>query len=144
MLNVSKAMVASAVRGYFQQGGHDYYIDGYNPPGIWGGELAKEWGLQGQVKKEHFDRLADGYHPITGEDLTQQRRDESARRAANDITISAPKPCTLLYVRTADERIPQAFVDACDEVMAMMEPDAGVRVRMNGADYDRKTGNWAY
>ncbi len=58
MLNVSDAMTAGAVREYFQEGGHDYYIDGRNPPGIWSGNLAREFGLDGEVRKEHFDRMA--------------------------------------------------------------------------------------
>src|SRR5437660_630428 len=97
MLNISDAMTAGAVRGYFQSGGHDYYIDGQNPLGIWGGKLAKEWGLAGTfVEKEQFDRLAEGYDPITGEDLVLRRGE--VRRSANDITMSAPKDFSLLYL----------------------------------------------
>src|SRR6516165_7817309 len=113
MLNISDAMTAGAVRGYFESSGHDYYIDGQNPPGIWGGELAKEWGLQGRaVDRLHFERAAEGYHPVTGEDLVLRRGD--TRRAANDITISAPKDLSLLYLRTQDERLLKAFEETCD------------------------------
>jgi conjugative relaxase-like TrwC/TraI family protein len=142
MLNVSIAMTAGAVREYFQEGGHDYYIDTDNPPGIWGGKLAREFGLSGEVQKEHFDRLAEGYHPITGEDLVLRRNDN--RRSANDITISAPKPLSLLYLETKDDRLLKAFVESCDWIMDQMEPDAATRVRAGGADHDHKTGNWAY
>jgi len=143
MLNVSDAMTAGAVRGYFESSGHDYYIDGQNPPGIWGGELAKEWGLQGKsVDKLHFERAAEGFHPVTGEDLVLRRSD--TRRAANDITISAPKDLSLLYLRTQDERLLKAFEESCDWIMGRMEKDAATRVRVGGADEDRKSGNWAY
>ncbi|MHB1425438.1 MAG: MobF family relaxase [Gemmataceae bacterium] len=142
MLNVSKAMTAGAVRQYFQEGGHDYYIDADNPPGIWGGKLAREFGLSGEVQKEHFDRLAEGCHPITGEDLVLRRNEN--RRSANDITISAPKPLSLLYLETKDDRLLKAFVETCDWIMDQMEPDAATRIRAGGADHDRKTGNWAY
>jgi conjugative relaxase-like TrwC/TraI family protein len=140
MLHVSDAMVAGAVKSYFAVA--DYFVDGHNPVGIWGGELAKQLGLHGVVQKEHMDRLAEGYHPFTGEDLVQNRLEN--RRSANDITISAPKPVTLLYMRTKDERILDAFVRSCDDVMAVMEQDAAARVRKGGADYDRLTRNWAY
>jgi conjugative relaxase-like TrwC/TraI family protein len=142
MLNVSKAMTAGAVEDYFQEGGHDYYIDARNPPGIWGGKLAKEFGLTGEVQKEHFDRLAEGYHPLTGEDLVLRRTEN--RRSANDITISAPKPLSLLYLETKDDRLLKAFVESCDWIMDQMEPDAATRVRAGGADHDWRTGNWAY
>src|SRR6266849_4891694 len=97
MLNVSKAMTASAVREYFQGKGHEYFIDGHNLPGIWGGELMKEWGLNGKiVEKEVFDRMAGGYDPLSGKDITLERRDN--RRSANDITLSAPKDFSLVYL----------------------------------------------
>jgi conjugative relaxase-like TrwC/TraI family protein len=146
MLNVSKAMTAGAVQAYFQEGGHDYYIDADNPPGIWGGKLAREFGLTGEVQKEHFDRLAQGYHPITGEDLVLRRNEN--RRSANDITISAPKDFSLIYLAETDPvmrwKLEQAFVGSCDWIMDQMEPDAATRVRAGGADHDRRTGNWAY
>ncbi len=142
MLNISKAMAAGTVQGYYQEGGRDYYLDARNPPGIWGGKLTREFGLSGEVQKEQFDRLADGYHPITGEDLVLRRNDD--RRSANDITISAPKPLSLLYLATKDERLLKAFVESCDWIMEQMEGDAATRVRAGGADHDRKMGNWAY
>src|SRR5579883_1910958 len=116
MLNVSDAMTAGAVRAYFEEGGHDYYIDGRNPPGVWGGKLAREMGLTGEVQKEHFDRLAEGYHPITGDDLVLRRTDN--RRSANDITISASKAFSLIYLGEKDEekrrKLLRAFVGSCD------------------------------
>src|SRR5262249_5830731 len=143
MLNVSKAMTTSSVRQYFEVGGHDYYIDGHNPPGVWGGKLSKEWGLEGKiVEKEAFDRAADGFDPATGEDLVLRRGEN--RRSANDITISAPKAFSLLYLRTRDPRLLDAFVGSCDWIMDKMEGDAATRVRVGGADEDRKTSNWAY
>lgn len=140
MLNVSRAMSASAVKTYFQAG--DYYIDGYNPPGVWGGNLAERLGLSGQVEKLQFDRMCDGLHPFTGEQLRPVKRDNA--RSANDITISAPKEVTLLYVRTGDERIIRSFNESCDEIMAIMEKEAATRVRIGGADEDRVTGNWSW
>ncbi len=142
MLNISKAMTAGTVQSYYQEGGRDYYLDARNPPGIWGGKLAREFGLQGEVQKGQFDRLADGYHPITSEDLVLRRNEN--RRSANDITISAPKPLSLLYLATKDERLLKAFVESCDWIMDQMEGDAATRVRAGGADHDSKTGNWAY
>jgi hypothetical protein len=41
--------------------------------GEWHGKLAGEWGLKGEVDEEHFARLADGQHPLTGAQLVQHR-----------------------------------------------------------------------
>src|SRR5207253_1842553 len=128
-------------------GSHDYFIDGFNLPGIWGGGLAEEWGLKRNlVEKEAMDRAADGYDPATAEDLVLRRGDN--RRSANDITISAPKGFSLLYLAEKDEgkrrNLLQAFVGSCDWIMDRMEGEAATRVRIGGADEDRRTGNWAY
>jgi conjugative relaxase-like TrwC/TraI family protein len=144
MLNSSKAMPASAVREYFPD---NYFINEQNVPGIWGGELMKEWGLKGKVVgKQAFDRLTDGCDPLTGADITQERREN--RRAANDITISAPKDFSLIYLAEKDEakrqKLLKAFEESCDWIMGTMEADAASRVRVGGADHDRITSNWGY
>jgi conjugative relaxase-like TrwC/TraI family protein len=144
MLNVSKAMTASAVKKYYPD---NYFINASNLPGIFGGELMKEWGLKGKiVEKEAFERITDGYDPLTGADLTQERREN--RRAANDITISAPKDFSLIYLAEKDEakraKLLKIFVESCDWIMTKMEADAATRVRIGGADDDRTTANWGY
>ena len=110
MLNVSDAMTAGAVRCYFENNGHDYYIDGQNPPGIWSGELAKEWGLEGKlVEKTHFDRAADGYHPISGEDLVlrrgETRRAEAAAGEPEDFLRRAQRAGRKTIGRRFEDRV---------------------------------------
>src|SRR5262249_27711198 len=81
-----------------------------------------------------------------GEDQVLRRG--ANRRSANDITLSAPKGFSLLYLAEKDEgrrrELLRAFVESCDWIMEKMEPDAAARVRVGGADEDRRTGNWAY
>jgi conjugative relaxase-like TrwC/TraI family protein len=137
VLNISRPMSPAAVKSYFSAA--DYFINDHEPPGIWGGKLAAELGLAGQVEREAFHRMADGRHPYTEAKLKPGRDGE---RAANDITLSAPKEVTLLYVRTGDERILQAFNESCDWVMGEMEKEAATQ-RSNPKRWE-KTGNWAW
>src|SRR5581483_8435469 len=57
---------------------------------------------------------------------------------------SAPRPLSLLYLVTKDERLLKAFGESCEWIMEQMEPDTATRVRAGGAGHDRKTGNWTY
>ncbi len=66
-------------------------------------KLAEQWGLRGEVREEHFQRLSEGQHPITGEQLIRRqaareymnRRGEKVsameHRAGWDATFSAPE-----------------------------------------------------
>ena len=57
----------------------DYYSEGQESPGRFGGKLAERLGLAGKpVDKETFDRLCDNINPATGESLTP--RTNEARR----------------------------------------------------------------
>ena len=85
--------------------------------GQWHGQLARDWGLAGDVDDEHFQRLADGQHPLTGEQLVRHRtpctytndRGQSvttmAHRAGWDATFSAPKSVSLTALVGGDERV---------------------------------------
>ena len=53
--------------------------------------LADRWGLTGEVREEHFARLAEGQHPMTAEQLVRHqtaRETKSARGAAKSAFIS--------------------------------------------------------
>ncbi len=64
------------------------------------------------------------------------------RRPGFDLTFNAPKSVSLVYARTKDDRIIQAFRQMHLDVIAEMERDAATRVRLNGQkDGYRVTGN---
>jgi conjugative relaxase-like TrwC/TraI family protein len=56
----------------------DYYLDRGEAPGRWVGSLAPKLGLDpgAPVDPDHFRRLLEGRHPITGEQLVAGRRAE--------------------------------------------------------------------
>ncbi len=111
--------------------------------GVWHGRGAEMLQLSGEVKQEDFFKLCDNVNPATGERLTARTDDD--RRVMTDLTFDVPKSVTLAYELGGDERILDAFRESVRETMAEIEANVQTRVRRNGADTDRPTGNmiWA-
>jgi conjugative relaxase-like TrwC/TraI family protein len=129
---------------YFTQGlsRSDYYIDGQEVPGRWGGKGAERLGLQGEVDTKDYFALCNNLNPETGEQLTPRNKDN--RRVGFDFTFSAPKSVSVLYELSDDSRIMDAFRESTKETMAEIEGEMKTRVRRKGADHDRETGNMVY
>jgi conjugative relaxase-like TrwC/TraI family protein len=145
MLTIHTVTSASQAKQYFNVS--DYYSDGQETVGMWGGKLAERLGLSGFVDKANFDRLCDNLHPQTGEPLTPRTNDK--RRVGYDFVFSGPKSFSIVEALATDEergQLLKAFGDSVDETMAEIESDMQVRVRKNGAFHDRPTRNmvWAY
>jgi conjugative relaxase-like TrwC/TraI family protein len=141
MIRITQQDSASAAKSYYAKA--DYYSEGQELIGSWGGKGAIRLGLEGTVDKLSFERLCDNLHPKTGEQLTVRTRSE--RTVGYDFTFSVPKSVSLLYARTGDQQILDAFRGAVDETMREMEAEMKSRVRKKGQDTDRTTGNmvWA-
>jgi len=144
MLRVTESKNAEAAKQYFGKGmtRSDYYIDGQEIAGVWGGKAAARLGLSGQVNQQDYFALVDNLHPQTGERLTPRQKND--RRAGYDFTFSAPKSVSVLYEMSQDERILGAFREAVRETMAETEREMKTRVRKKGKNENRLTGNMAY
>jgi len=74
-MTLSKALAAGQAKDYFQaeytNTQESYYSEAESVKGKWFGKQAEAWELQGDVEREHFERLAEGQHPITGEQLVR-------------------------------------------------------------------------
>jgi conjugative relaxase-like TrwC/TraI family protein len=116
-----------------------YYGEGQEFTGNWHGQAAERLGLRGRVDSESFARLCENRHPETGEPLTPITR--TGRRIAQDHAFGVPKSVSLAYAHTGDERLLQAVRAAGDKVVQKMETMMATRVRANGQDVDRPTGN---
>lgn len=141
MIRISQQDSAGAAKSYYSTA--DYYSEGQEIIGRWGGKAAVQLGLAGTVDQISFERLCDNLHPKTGERLTVRTRSE--RRVGYDVTFSVPKSVSLLYAMSGDQSILSAFRGAVDETMREIEAEMKTRVRRKGADIDRTTGNmvWA-
>lgn len=144
MLTSHHVTSATDAKNYYAAS--DYYTDGQELVGKWGGKLAHEMGLSGTVDKQSFDRLVDNLHPATGKQLTP--RNDHDRKIAYDLTFSGPKSFSVIEAFASDierERLVAAFDEAVAETVERdIEPDMQTRVRKGGMDTDRTTGNIAW
>jgi len=156
MLTISKPLSAGQVQTYhkeqFANAQENYCSEGDRIRGEWHGKLAKEWGLQGEVREEHFGRLAHGQHPMTGEQLVRYQtprkyvngRGETVstmeHRASWDATFSAPKSVSLTALVGGDDRVRQAHRESVS--VALGEMEKYVQARIGGNHPAETTGKW--
>src|ERR1700693_5748352 len=140
MIRITQQDSAGSAKKYYATA--DYYSEGQELVGCWGGKGATRLGLEGMVDKFSFERLCDNLDPQTGQPLKVRTRTE--RRVVYDFTFSVPKSVSLLYAMSGDQDILDAFRAAVDETMREIEAEMKTRVRMGGKDEDRVTGNMAW
>ena len=148
MVTVASMLRVTASRNakeYFAQSlkREDYYSQGQEISGDWHGMAAERLGLSGAVTQADFDALCDNKIPGSDERLTQ--RNKSNRTVGYDFNFHCPKSVSVAYEFTRDERILDAFKLSVNQTMQEIESEIKTRVRKNGADENRMTGNmvWA-
>jgi conjugative relaxase-like TrwC/TraI family protein len=156
MLTISNPLSASQAQAYhaeeFSNARENYYTQGDQIRGQWQGRLAEQWGLRGEVGEEHFHRLTEGQHPITGEQLIRhkaareyvnehgQKIRTMEHRAGWDATFSAPKSVSLTALVGGDERIREAHEQSV--AIALDELERYVQARIGGNLPAETTGKW--
>ncbi len=140
MLRIIQNTSASGAKGYYTSS--DYYSEGQELVGRWRGQGATRLGLEGEVGKRQWDALCDNKDPQTGRTLTARQKEP--RRVGYDFSWHAPKSLSLLYGLTGDDRLVEAFRDSVDETMQGMEMEMQTRVRKDGGNADRTTGNMVW
>src|SRR5579864_2791775 len=156
MLTISKPLSSGQAASYhreeFANAKDNYYTEGDRVRGQWQGKLAEQWGLNGDVDAEQFKRLADGQHPLTGEQLVQFRapyeytkeNGEKVKtmehRAGWDATFAAPKSVSVTALVGGDERVRQAHRESVD--VALNELEKYVQARIGGNHPAETTGQW--
>jgi len=156
MLTISKPLSASQAQTYhakeFTSAEQNYWKQDDRALGEWHGKLADKFGLSGTVDEEHFARLADGQHPITGEQLVHHRivqqyegADGKAvapaeHRAGWDATFSAPKSVSLTALVGGDDRVREAHRLAVN--IALNELERYTQARIGGNNPAESTGQF--
>jgi conjugative relaxase-like TrwC/TraI family protein len=129
---------------------NDYYSKDEQVVGHWFGKGAEQLGLVGEVKLEDFEAVRQQLDPATGEELrprtsadrvNEDGTVQSKGRNLYDCTVSAPKSVSVMAIVGGDERLIEAHRKAVAEMLHQTEAIAATRVRMNGANEDRTTGN---
>jgi conjugative relaxase-like TrwC/TraI family protein len=120
---------------------NDYYAAGEIRPGQWIGAGAERLGLKNVVTREQFQALCENQNPETSERLTQRQQKEDKRRVFYDFTCSAPKSVSVLAMTLDDDRLVTAHEEATRIAFRELETFAATRVRKQGNQRDRTTGN---
>jgi conjugative relaxase-like TrwC/TraI family protein len=122
---------------------NDYYAAGEIRPGLWIGAGAERLRLANEVTRDQFHALCENRNPETGERLTQRQLKKNKRRVLYDFTCSAPKSVSVLAVTLDDERLVAAHEEAARLAFRELETFAATRVRKEGNQGHRTTGNLA-
>src|SRR5664279_513498 len=120
---------------------NDYYAAGEIRPGQWIGAGAERLGLTNAVTREQFHALCENRDPNDDERLTQRQQKENQRRVFFDFTCAPPKSVSLLAVTLDDQRLVEAHEESARLAFRELETLAATRVRKQGAQRDRSTGN---
>lgn len=151
MLDVSKPLTSGKVQGYYRSEysaiSNSYFTQGGTLRGEWHGKLANALNLKGEVTAEAFDRLAEGQHPETGEQLIKHRDtiktqagEELGHRAGWDLTFNAPKTVSITALVGEDERVRDAHRHAVRAALDATQTYVQARIgRNNPAE---TTGKW--
>ena len=130
----------------------DYYTEGERVIGYWRGRAAELLGLKGAVQSQDFEALRQGLDPATCKFLRQRQSADrvgadgtaqSHGRHLYDFTFSAPKSVSIMALVGGDQRLVNAHEKAVTAALQELEAHAASRVRQDGANTDRTTGNLA-
>lgn len=112
MLSIG-AMATGSGSYYVGLAREDYYLEGGEPPGRWWGQGAQALGLSGEVERDAFLRVFEGFHPADDRALVQNAGDPD-RQCGWDLTFSAPKSvsCTWAVADAPQRRKLQGAHDA--------------------------------
>jgi conjugative relaxase-like TrwC/TraI family protein len=129
--------------GYFDEhlAQNDYYAAGEIRPGQWIGAGAERLGLNNAVTRDQFHALCENKNPNDGKRLTLRQEKTNQRRVFYDFTCSAPKSVSVLAVTMDDDRLVSAHEEATRIAFRELETFAATRVRKQGNQRDRTTGN---
>jgi conjugative relaxase-like TrwC/TraI family protein len=154
MMTMSTALSAGQAKDYYQaeytSTQESYYTEDESVKGKWFGKQAAEWGLEGEVDQESFERLCEGQDPRTGLQLVRhvtakeyenpygEMVETSEHRAGWDATFSAPKSVSLAALVGGDERIIEAHDRSVNA--ALSELEKYVQARIGGNNPAETTG----
>ncbi|EQB16570.1 MULTISPECIES: MobF family relaxase [Sphingobium] len=122
----------------------DYYTKGDEEHSEWGGKIAAELGLEGEVDPAVFKELLAG--KVGDQQLGRRRKDgEIQHHPGWDFAVNAPKSVSIMALVAGDDRIIEAHEQAVGVALAYLEEHATMRHRVDGEVTEKTTGRliWA-
>jgi len=140
MIRMIPSTSAGHAKAYFSEAltKTDYYLQDQELQGRFQGLLTARLGLTGPATKEAFFALCENKNPATGKALTPRK--SAFRTIGYDINFHCPKSVSIIHSLAKDRHILDAFEKSVNETMQEIEAESETRVRKNGADENRKTG----
>lgn len=144
MIRMIASSSAAHAKAYFADAlsKADYYLNDQELQGQMRGKLAERLALTGPVNKDVFFALCENVNPVTGEHLTPRTKDN--RVTGWDCNFHVPKSVSILHGLANDDHILNAFQDSVRQTMKDMERDVKTRVRKDGVQGERLTGELLY
>ena len=99
MLRIIQTSSVAQAKSYYTSGlaREDYYAEGQECVGRWGGQGARRLGLEGPVDAQSFAALCDNQNPVTGERLTEFETDYWEHRTFIDRWVPVISSSVLLW-----------------------------------------------
>ncbi len=116
MLSMASISSASSAGSYYTKDNYYTAEDGLGKS-EWGGEAAKELGLEGAVEEKAFEQILEGRLP-NGETLSGGAKEHAP---GFDLTFSAPKSVSLMALIGGDKRLVAAHNEAVKATMKWVE-----------------------
>ncbi|MAD53148.1 MULTISPECIES: MobF family relaxase [unclassified Idiomarina] len=124
---------------YLDLAREDYYVNGGEPDGIWGGAGAIILGLKGKVEKDQFKKILKGFSPCGKNSLCQNPGDDHT--PGWDLTFNAPKSVSVLWAAASSktrQQIQAAQLLAVREALSLLEEYAAFTRRGHGGNEREK------
>ncbi len=134
MLSV-KPLAAGSHGYYVSLVSVNYYTDSKEPPGIWHGKGALEFGLEpgAVVEREHLERLCEGFDPHDPKKKlvwNAGRTDGHAPRSPGlDVTLSVSKSLSIFWALSDEEiqrRVEKIVLTSAKQTLGYLEDYCGV------------------
>lgn len=121
----------------------DYYTKGRDETSAWGGAIAAELGLLGEVDAGRLKELLSG--KVGDQQLGRHRRNgEIQHQPGWDFAISAPKSVSIMALVAGDTNVLAAHEQAVGTALAYLEEHAALRRREAGEIVHETTGRLVY
>lgn len=122
----------------------DYYTKGKDEHSEWGGKIATELGLGGNVDPSVFKELLAGN--VSDQQLGRRRKDGNIQHHPGwDFAVNAPKSVSIMALVAGDDRIITSHEQAVGVALNYLEEHATMRYRADGEVTEKTTGRliWA-